>query len=164
MIAITKRVLPIIAATALFSFTQKADPANLGGQWKLNESKSELGEFGGRMAAKSIKIDQRADGVTITRNVTTFQGEETTRTENLTFDGKEVESAGGFGNAVRKSSAKWSADQKQLIVSYSISFGDNEFKGTETFSLSADGKTLTIQTTSAGPQGDNTTKAVYDKQ
>lgn len=165
MNTILKKMLPLVVAPALLlSFTQKADPINLSGQWKLNESKSELGDFGARLAPKSIKVDQKADAITIERHVTTFNGEEATRTETLTFDGKITEGAGGFGNAVRKSSAKWSDDGKKMIVNYSISFQDNEFKGTETWSLSDDGKTLSLETNSSGPQGDITTKAVYDKQ
>jgi hypothetical protein len=34
----------------------------------------------------------------------------------------------------------------------------------ETWSLAADGKTLSVQTSFSTPNGDITTKAVYDKQ
>ncbi|MEI9944939.1 MAG: hypothetical protein WDN26_12060 [Chitinophagaceae bacterium] len=163
---ILKKVLPLLLAPAiLLSFTTKPAPINFSGQWKLNESKSELGEF--RFAPSSIKVDQKADAITVSRE-SNFNGQANTRTETLTFDGKVTESTGGFGNSKRKSTAKWSDDGKTMTVSYTVNFDINgeasELKGTETWTLSDDGKTFTLQTKGAGPQGDFTTKAVYDKQ
>jgi hypothetical protein len=156
----------LIASVFVLSFISMPAPANFGGQWKLNEGKSELGQFAG-FAAKSVKVEQKEDAITITQ-VNEFNGEEMTRTETLTFDGKEIESAGGFGNAKRKSSAKWSDDGKILTVTFVLKFefnGEtNEIKGTEKYSLSDDGKALTLQSNSAGPQGEISSKAVYDKQ
>lgn len=169
MNTILKKLLPFLLAPALLlSFTSRPDRINFSGTWKLNEGKSELGEFGTRFAAKAIKVEQKEDAITIAKDVTTFNGDEVTRTETLTFDGKETESSGGFGNSKRKSTTKWSDDGKTLTISYTLTFefnGEtNEIKGTETWTLSDDGKTFTLQTNSTGPQGDFNTKAVYDKQ
>jgi hypothetical protein len=161
-----KLAIILIAPFFLLSFISMPARTNFGGQWKLNEGKSELGEFTG-FAAKSVKIEQKEDAITITQ-VNSFNGEEMTRTETLTFDGKETESSGGFGNAKRKSTAKWSDDGKMLTLSYVLKLefnGEtNEIKGTEKYSLSDDGKTLTLQSNTATPQGDISSKAVYDKQ
>ena len=165
-----KRLLPLLVATVfLLSFTYKPAPINFSGSWKLNEGKSELGDFGARTAAKRIKIEQKDNAITIDRVVTNRDGEETTRTETLTFDGKATESAGGFGNSKRKSTAKWSADGSTLIISYTITFDrdgqTNEFTGTESWTESSDGKTITLKTQSSRPGGgDTSTTAVYDKQ
>src|SRR5882762_9831349 len=98
----------LIAPVAiLFSFTSMPDRANFSGEWKLNEGKSELGDFGGRFAARSIKVDQKQDAITIARTTPGFNGgDPVTTILTLTFDGKEVEST-GFGNSKRKSTAKW---------------------------------------------------------
>ena len=156
----------LIAPLFVLSFTSMLARTNFGGQWKLNEGKSDLGQFTG-FAAKSVKVEQKEDAITITQ-VNAFNGEEMTRTETLTFDGKETESAGGFGNAKRKSTAKWSDDGKILTVTFVLKLEfngeSNELKGTEKYSLSDDGKALTLQSNSATPQGDISSKAVYDKQ
>jgi hypothetical protein len=42
--------------------------------------------------------------------------------------------------------------------------GDMQVTSKEVRSLSADGKTMTVVTTSQGPNGETTRKMVYDKQ
>jgi hypothetical protein len=157
---------PLLAAMFSFTTPQPA-PADFSGTWKLNEGKSELGQFGARGAASTIEIRQTGGDLSITRHSTGFQGEAQTSTENLTADGKEATST-VFGSAQRKASMKWSDDQKTFNVTSSISMergGQSfTFDGKESWSLSADGKTLTLQNTITTPQGEFSTKAVYDKQ
>jgi hypothetical protein len=161
----------LIAPALLLAFTSRPDKANFAGNWTLNESKSELGEFGGRFAARKIKVDQKGDAITIAKTSPGFNGgEDVTRTETLTFDGKATESTntGGFGNSKRKATLKWTPDERSFSIEYSTSFEGNdgpiEIKGVETWTLSADGKTLTSVTNSSSPQGEFTVKAAYDKQ
>jgi len=159
-----RKLLPLLIAPAfLLSFTSKPARVDLSGDWKLNESKSELGEFGGRFAARSIKIEQKEDAITISKTAPTRDGDATT-TETLSFDGKVSEST-AFGNAPKKSVAKWSDDGQSLGISYTIVFDRNgqtsEIKGTETWSLK-DGS-LSQVTVSSSSRGENTTKAMYDK-
>lgn len=158
----------LVAPAILLSFAFIPARTDFSGQWKLNESKSEFGDFGARLAAKSIKVEQKDDAITIAKTSTNRQGEDVTRSETLTFDGKEVESTGGFGNSKRKSTAKWSDDGKTLVINYTLTFernGEtNEIKGTETWTVSDDGKTLSLKTDSSSPQGEFSTTAVYDKQ
>lgn len=167
----SKSLLALLAVPALLlAFTTRPDKANFAGSWTLNESKSELGEFGGRFSAKKIKVDQTANDITIAKTTPSFNGgEDVTRTEALNFDGKATETTntGGFGTSKRKSTLKWAGDEKSFVISYSLSFegqdGPTEIKGTETWTLSADGKTLTSVTNTNSPQGEFTVKAVYDK-
>lgn len=134
------------------------------GQWKLNESKSNLGQF--NRAAKTMNIKGDVTSIAINRISTNRAGEEVKTDEKLTFDDNETEST-VFGNSKKKSKAKWSDDGKKLTVKSTIEFERNgqktEIKITETWSLSDDGKTLTIDSTTESPQGTNTTKLVYDK-
>lgn len=165
---ISKRLPLLCIAAALFlSFTTRPDKSNFSGSWSLNEGKSELGDFGGRIAARKIKVEQKDDAIVITKTSPSFNGGEMTSTETLTFDGKTTETP-VFGTAKKKSTAKWSEDGKTFTITYAIAFERNgetmEVTGTEIWSLGSDGKSLTSQITSNSPQGEMALKAVYDKQ
>lgn len=163
-----KSLSAIILAFIFLNFSIKITNTDFSGKWKLNESKSELGDFGARLAAKGITIIQNDNSITVAKEVTTFNGDNVTRTETLTFDGKEVETSMGFGNSKRKASAKWSADGKELVITYTLYFDfngqSNEIPGKETYTKSDDGKTFSLKTESSSPQGDISIIAVYDKQ
>ena len=155
----------LIPSAVLFSFKTVADHPNFSGDWKLDESKSELGEFGGRVA-RSLKADQKDNDITIARTTPGFNGgDPVTTTLTLTFDGKVTESE-GFGGSKRKSTASWSADGSTLTVNTSTTFErdgqTSEFKSTETWTLTKDGL-LSVVTHSNSPRGESTTKAVYKK-
>jgi hypothetical protein len=149
----------------LSSFTLSAQRANFSGDWKLDESKSELGEFGA-WVARSVKTAQKEDAISVTRTTPGFNGgDPVTTTVNLTFDGKVVDSE-GFGGSKRKSTAKWSDDGKTLTISNNTKFerdGETfELKSTENWTITTNG-VLTIATNSTSPRGDSSTKAVYTK-
>lgn len=161
-------LLAILLVPALFfSFTAIPDKVNYSGNWSLNESKSELGDFGSRFAPRKIKVDQKDEAITIAKTAPSFNGGDVTITETLTFDGKTTETT-VFGSAKKKSTAKWSDDGQTLTVSYNIAFERNgettEITGTEAWTISGDGKTLTLKTASASPQGEFSMKTVYDKE
>lgn len=158
----------VLASFTLFAFTSLTDKANFSGSWALNEGKSDFGQRGARFAVKTIKADQKADAIAITRTSPSFNGgEDVTTTENLTFDGKEVQST-GVANSTKKSTLKWAEDGQTFTITSNTSMERNgqtfEFSSTETWSLSDGGKTLTINVVSKSPRGETTTKAVYDKQ
>lgn len=147
------------------SLSVNAQRASFSGDWKLDESKSELGEFGGR-AARSVKADQKDDVITVTRTTPGFNGgDPITTTVTLTYDGKVTESE-GFGGAIRKSTAKWSEDGKTLTISSNMTLERDgqsfEIKSTENWTLTKDGW-LSIITNSSSPRGEITIKAVYTK-
>lgn len=140
---------------------------NFSGTWKLNEGKSELGQFGSRSAASKLVVTQQDNGVSIERTSTGFTGEEVVTTETLTNDGKESEST-VFGNSTKTSSLKWNAGNTAFTVTFKINLNMNgqafDMTGTESWALSADGKTLTLTNKLETPNGEMTTEAVYDKQ
>lgn len=155
----------LIPAALLFSFTFPADRANFSGEWKLDESKSELGDFGGRVP-RSFKIEQKENDITIARTTPGFNGgDPVTTTVTLTFDGKVTESE-GFGGSKRKSTAGWSDDGSVLTVNTTTTFErdgqTSEFKSKETWTLTKDGM-LSVVTNSNSPRGESTTKAIYKK-
>lgn len=160
--SLNKLFVFLIAPALLLSFTTTPDRVNLSGEWKLNEGKSELGNFG-RFTPRKIKIEQKDASISISKT-TVFNDNENTTTESLTFDGKESEST-GFAGSKKKSTAKWSDDGQTLTISFNILFErdgqSTEFKGTETWSLK-DGM-LSLVTVSTSPRGENTTKAIFEK-
>ena len=154
----------LIPAVLLLSFTKIADRPNFSGDWKLDESKSELGEFGARVA-RSVKADQKDNAITIAKTTPGFNGgDPVTTTMTLTYDGKVTEST-GFGNSKSKSTAKWSDDGQTLTISTTTSFErdgqTSEFKSTEIWTMK-DGA-LSVVTNSNSPRGESTTKAIYTK-
>ena len=153
-----------IALVSFSSFTIGFDKANFSGDWKLNESKSDLGEFGGRIAATAIKVEQQSDAITITRTTPGFDGgDPMTNTIKVSFDGKVTEST-VFGNSVRKTTAKWSDDQTLVVDNVmNLEFNGETMviKSVETWTLK-DG-TLTIVIASSSPRGETTIKTVYTK-
>ena len=159
-------MLLAILMTVCSSLSVNAQRASFSGNWKLDESKSELGEFGSRVAALSVKADQKDDAITVTKTTPGFNGgDPMTTTLTLTYDGKVAESE-GFGGAKRKSTAKWSDDGKTLTISSNMVLerdgGSFEIKSTENWTLTKDGW-LSIVTNSSSPRGEMTIKAVYTK-
>ncbi len=155
----------LIPCLLLFSFTAVDQRANFSGDWKLDESKSELGDFGGRVA-RSLKAEQKANDITITRTTPGFNGgDPVTTTFTLSYDGKVTESE-GFGGSKRKSTAKWSDDEATLTINSTTTFERDgqsmEIKSVETWTLTKEGL-LSVVTQSSSPRGESTTKAVYSK-
>src|SRR5215212_8740855 len=161
----TSLLLAAAAVVVLSSATVLNAPPSFAGEWKLNESKSEMGQFG-RGAAKKIKVESLdAQGISYERTSTNQAGEEVVRKEKLTFDGKEVESTGGFGNSKTKSTAKISDDAMTINAVTSLERDGQamEIKRKETWKLSDGGQTLIIESNSSSSFGDNTMKLVYEK-
>lgn len=158
-------ILTAVATITLFSaFSFKA--ANFSGTWKLNEGKSELGQFGTRGAAIKIVIKQTAETFKFVRTTTNgFDGNAMDITENIII-GKESENI-GFANGMKISTLTWEAGEQSFKVNFLLKLDFQgqamELKGNEKWEISTDGNTLTINSTISTPQGDFSTKSVYDK-
>ena len=146
--------------------TVSAQNANFTGEWNLNEGKSDLGQYGGRMAPKKLKIEGQADAISFERFNINQNGDPVTTKDKLTFDGKETEST-VWGNSKKKSSAKWSADGHTLNVNSTILLDRNgeitEIKVTESWKVIDNGQAIALESTSNSSFGTNTMKLVYDK-
>lgn len=156
----------LLPAVLLYSFTSLPDPVNFSGDWKFDEAKSELGEFGGRGISRTLKVEQKDKSISITRTMPGRNGgDPVITTLTLAFDGTVAESE-GMGGSKRKSTAKWSDDGKTLTISNIMNFERDgqsmEIKGTETWTFTSDGL-LSVVTFSSSPRGDFTTKAIYNK-
>jgi hypothetical protein len=131
---------------------------NFSGEWKLNVAKSDYGPLPApemlvrtiKHADPSLQIDTHQKGA---------QGETTTHL-TYTTDGKPVVNKLPTGEA--KGSAKW--DGSHLVIESSREVQGAEIKQKETWTLSDDGKVLTIVNHLTAPQGEFDVKLVLDKQ
>jgi len=156
----------LLAAFATAPALAQAKP-DFSGAWKMNAEKSDPmggggggGGGGGMMRDAVTTITQTATELTL---VTKFG--ENSRTSTYKLDGSESVNAGMRGGET-KSKAKW--DGATLVLEHVRNMsgpnGDMQMMSKEVRSLSADGKTMTVVTTSQGPNGEMTRKMVYDKQ
>jgi len=138
------------------SFAQQKP--DFSGTWKMNVAKSDFGALPGP--------DSRTDVIThkdpsLTDEVTAegAQGKQQS-TIKYTTDGKEVTNQ--MGPREVKSTLKWEGNN--LIVTSKFLYNDNEVNARSSWSLSADGKTLTINVHYASNMGETDQKLVLEKQ
>jgi hypothetical protein len=144
------------AVIAAFAMTLLAATPNFSGEWKLNLAKSDYGpiqQFAPESMTRTIKHDGPA--LHMSTHQKGAQGEVTSEL-NYTTDGKMVENKGSKG------SAKWDGDK--LVVDSVRDNQGNELKFHDVYSLSADGKTLTINSHLTTAQGDFDVLLVFDRQ
>jgi hypothetical protein len=149
------------------AFAQEAKP-NFTGDWTLDREKSEMGEprqggggGGGRgrgMGMGSFSITHDGDTLVLKRKVE-FQGEE--RTSSRAIPTARRMSMRCRGNSV-KSKTHW--DGAKLVTESVMETPNGTRETKEVRSLSADGKTMTVETTSKGGFGEGTRKMVYNKK
>ena len=100
-----------IIALAFLSATAFGQKVNFSGDWKLNESKSELGyEFS--LAPKTMNVEHTKKTVDIT-SVSEFDGQEYESKAHYTLDGEITENV-GFMESVTKSTASF--DKKTGVL------------------------------------------------
>src|SRR5215467_874455 len=135
-----------ILIVAVLSPAQAAP--NLTGEWKLNAGKSNYGPIPApQLMIRNVKHDEPVLSITTTQKGP--QGEVTTELK-YTTDGKPSVNKVAGGEA--KGTAQWQGDK--LVVESTREFQGNPMRSKETWSLSADGKVLTITNHVALPQGE----------
>jgi hypothetical protein len=145
-------VVAVFAMTLLAAQSQAAP--NLTGVWKLNLAKSEYGPVP-QPEAMTRTINHNDPTLQISTYQKGAQGEATTELKYST-DGKMMENKGSKG------SAKWDGDK--LVVDSVRDMQGNELKFHEVWSLSPDGKMLTINNHITAAQGEFDLTLVFDKQ
>ena len=148
---------------AVFTNSAKSQKVNFSGTWKVDTLKSNYGGFGPAAAAVTIKIVQAKATISIERTIHPGRGAARSFTDKLPLDGKTMMNTKGTTKS--SVSIKWAG---QALVETS-SYHDNKFnktyQATETWKLSPDGKTLTIDRVVAndGEGGHGASKAVYHR-
>jgi len=140
------------------------------GTWVLDASKSDqmsMGRQGGGGTPPNITltIQQSGNELAITRTME-MGGNQRTSDQKFTLDGKENTNTAMMGRGEMVSKSRWDGGTLVIEGTQKISSprGEMEIATKEAYSLSEDGKVLTITTTRTTPQGERTTKQVYNKQ
>lgn len=152
-------IRPLVGFVSLaVSLTAFAAP-NLSGEWKLNVSKSQYGAF---PAPSSMTRTIKLEGSSLSMSTVQkgAQGDLTTQYV-YTTDGKVSVNQTARGPV--SGTARW--DGNSLVIESSQEVNHAELKSREVWTLSADGRTLTILTHITLPQqGEYDVKQVFEKQ
>lgn len=153
-----KKVLAVFAILILAALPALAKP-NFTGDWKLNTAKSTFGEIPAP-DSMSYKITHDDPNITSVNKQSGQMGEVETKTV-CTTDGKECTNQ-GFQGAVIKSTMNWDGDA--LIVESKGKIGEVDFTAKAKWTLSADGKNLTLAQSISTAMGDFAQTLVFEKQ
>ena len=147
------------AAAPASSAAAKGGRPNLTGTWKLNVSKSDFGIMPPPDSQVDV-IDHHDPVLVVKVTAEGAQGKQE-YTINSTTDGKEVTNQ-MMGQPV-KSTTAW--EGSNLITNAKLSIQDNDITIKQTYLLSDDGKTLTVNAhIVAGSMGEMDQKMIYEKQ
>ncbi|MBA7550903.1 hypothetical protein ES705_43433 [subsurface metagenome] len=159
-------VMAVICSLLLIPTSSFAgEKVDFTGEWTLNESSSDLGE-GRFFSATKMTVKQEGNTITIERTRSGRDGQERTRSETLTMDGKE--NINKNENRSSNSIATWSDDGTTLTIKSNREFNRQgetfEMKSTEIWTLDKDGKILKIQSDTSSSRGERSVTLVYDKE
>jgi hypothetical protein len=163
------RLISITILLAFFLFPSNVNAqakANFGGTWALNDSKSKVPEGGFRRPAKQITVKQEGNNLNVDRLVPNRDGGTDNQASKYTLDGKESSNTRSMGgnDIVAKSIVTWSADGKTLTIATTTDFNGNVRKSSEVWKLT-DAKTLSIASASTDRDGNPVNATlVYDKK
>ncbi len=150
-----KKCFSLCALSAITLLSAQA-AANFTGEWKLNLAKSDYGpiqQFAPEFMIRTIKHNDPA--LEISTHQKGAQGEVTTELK-YTTDGKPAENKGSKGTA------KWDGDK--LVVDSVRDLQGTDITTHDVWSLSPDGKTMTVNSHLTAPQGEFDILFVFDKQ
>jgi len=148
----------LFGVVALLATSQANAKPNFSGEWKLNASKSEFGPLPAP-SSRTDKITHSDPSLKVTTTSVGPQGEVSLKLA-YTTDGQE--STNDLRGNPAKSTAKWDGDA--LVIVTKAKFQDNDITLTDKWTLSEDGKTLTIDRKIVAPQGEFGQKTVMEKQ
>jgi hypothetical protein len=150
-------VFAFVAATSLFAQTKP----DFSGTWKLNKAKSDLGMMADRMPDDfTVKIDHKDPEIKISQPGMRGGNQES----KVSTDGKPVETTSQtqMGEMKSRAVAKWEGAALTLEVNREIA--GNTMSQSDRWTLSEDGKVLTIARKMSGPMGEMEITQVLEKQ
>lgn len=151
------RLLAVLIVGSLAA-AMAAAPPNLSGTWKGNIAKSDFGQMPAPTSF-TAKIEHKDPSLKV---ATTFVGDQGEMTFEMKLSTDGAETTNQMGPFSMKSKAKW--EGSALMVESKGSTDNGEFTTKEKWTVSEDGKTLTVARTFSGPQGEMTQTVVHDKQ
>ena len=167
-----KRTIFSVAILAILAFnlsvSAKTAKADFSGVWKLDAAKSNGLPPG---MDQTMTVTQADDTIKIETLVKGGPQGDQTVADSYILNDKEVDfKPASQPNAKGKRTAKWNADSTGIEVSEKAELEAPDGSGTATvevtrkWSLSTDGKTLTIEVKAKTPQGEQEIKRVFNKQ
>lgn len=150
------RLIILALAAASTAFTAAPD---LSGTWKLNTSKSDFGQFP-PPSSMVMKVTHADPKLSFEVKMVSDMGEMQFTTK-CTTDGVECRNQ-GFGGGETRDVAKWDGDM--LVFESKGTFGDNAYTLKDKWTLSADGKVLTILRHWSSSMGEMDQKMTMEKQ
>jgi hypothetical protein len=158
---VTSLILPILLfASASYAQT----PTLFTGKWKFDRTKSDPGKDASFSKEEQDILDivQYVDSITINKTVLINGVVAIVITDRYSLDGKEKIT---INNSKRiKGSATWSKDRKSLTITTKVPDDHTEYRLDDTYSLSKDGKILSIRSVFEHPQAGIKRTLVYVKQ
>jgi len=171
-----QKTIGLIAAALLMAVTVTAyAQPQFSGTWVLDPSQSQLpaheGGRGGKAPDAAPKqppvvkliVEQQGTSVKVTRSMAR-DNRERTFSESFVADGSEQTKPGRHGSTVTK--ATLGGDRLVVNSTHTMTGKDGQARTMSresVWTLSPDGRTLTIDTTMHGARGDRTMKTVYLK-
>jgi hypothetical protein len=153
------RQLPGILALLALAMTPAIAKPTFTGDWKLNIALSAFGDAPGP-DSMTYKIAHAEPKITTVSKQSGQMGEFELHT-TCTTDGKECTNE-GFQGSPMKSMVQWDGDA--LTVETKGQFADIDFTSKARWTLSGDGKTLTVAQTVTTSRGEFTQTLVFEKQ
>jgi hypothetical protein len=155
--------LPLAAfaiTLAIGAGAASADKPDFSGEWKLNLEKSDFGPLPGPKS-RVDKISHKDPELKINRTQVSPMDQTNTSEWTCTTDDKEC-SNDIPGGITLKSTARW--DGEKLVVVSKGSFQQGEIRIKDTWTLSKDGKTITIVRLLSSDMGEAEQTLILEKQ
>lgn len=152
-----RRDLILAAAMCLLAVTPAMAKTDFTGTWKIVLDKSDFGPMPPPEKVEQT-VEQKENDFKVNMTQVGQQGEVKMELSYST----DKATTNTFRNTPMKSTAKW--DGEKLVVVSKLEFQGNEIVIQDTWSLSDEGKTLTMDRKLNTPQGDIEMKHVFAKQ
>jgi hypothetical protein len=148
-----------LAIAAMAAFGAAADKPNFSGDWTVDLTKSDFGPIP-PPSGMTRKVDHSEPAVTVVETQTGGPQGDMVINAKYTTDGKETTNQ--FMGADAKSTAKWDGDA--LVIATNADFQGTAITLTDKWTLSADGKVMTVARHFAAPQGEADVVYVMNKK
>ena len=143
-----------------------ADKADFSGDWSFNEAKSTLDDMGTQFVQTKMSVTQSGNDMTVAKTFESPDQGEMVSDEKLTLDGAECKSE-IWGGTPRVSTANWNDKGDMLKIATTITFERDGQQSTmdmnEEWSLSEDGKMLSVKHSSSSEWGERNITMVFTK-
>jgi hypothetical protein len=167
----------VFCMAAIAASAQK--PADLSGKWNLDIAKSELGQAAGMIKSQTVTITQAGTSFKVATQTERNAPPEGapggggpgggggrgqgmgggSGEQSYTLDGKEVSTERQTPNGTMTTKTKAEQTGNKVVITSVFPTPNGDMKSTQTYELSADGKTLTVTRESSR----GSSKSVYTK-